>query len=100
MEVSECNKTVEYQLHFVGLRSDDEREQLVSEADTEKRLGTINTNHLPHVVDGGLTTLGVPGAVTDEQAVKIYGRQQSQTQSGGRADTSAHRVYMFWLLLV
>lgn len=47
----------------------------MSEANTENRLGTLHTDHLPHVVDGGLTELGIPGAVTDEQTIKIYKRQ-------------------------
>lgn len=43
----------------------------MSEANAEEGLGTFNADHLPHVVDGGLTELGVPGAVTDEQTIKI-----------------------------
>ena len=48
----------------------------MAEANTEKRLGTLHTDHLPQVVDGGLAELGVPGAVTEEHTVKIYKRQE------------------------
>lgn len=52
----------------------------MSEANTEKGLGTFDTDHLPHVVDGGLTELGIPGAVTDKQTIKIYKqREKSNT---------------------
>jgi len=64
-------RSTRYSLHLEGLRSDDQREQLVSEANAEKRLGMFCADHLPHVVDGGLTELGVPGAVTDEQTIEI-----------------------------
>lgn len=44
----------------------------MSEANAEEGLGPFDADHLPHVVDGGLTELGVPRAVTDEQTVEIY----------------------------
>lgn len=44
----------------------------MSETDAENRLGTIHADDLPHVVDGGLTELRIPGPVTDEQTIKIW----------------------------
>lgn len=36
------------------------------------------TDHLLQVVDGGLTELGVPGTITDEQTVIVYKQQQQR----------------------
>lgn len=36
----------------------------------------FHTDHLFQVVDGGLTELGVPGTITDEQTIKFYKQQQ------------------------
>lgn len=35
-------------------------------------------DHLLQVVDGGLTELGVPGTITDEQTVIFYKQQQQR----------------------
>lgn len=43
----------------------------MSETYPKNRLGLIHADHLPHVVHGGLTELGIAWTVTDEQAVKI-----------------------------
>lgn len=59
-------------LHLVGLCTNDQGEELVSQADTEHRLGTLSTCHLPQVLYGGLAELGVAGPIADEQAVEIY----------------------------
>lgn len=68
-----------YLLHLVGLRSDDQREQLVPETNTENWLGVVHTDHLPHVVDGVLTELRIPRAVTDEQTIKIYEKRRGKS---------------------
>lgn len=36
----------------------------------------FHTDHLLQVVDGGLTELGVPRTITDEQTIKFYKQQQ------------------------
>lgn len=36
----------------------------------------FHTDHLLQVVDGGLTELGVPRTVTDEQTIKFCKQQQ------------------------
>lgn len=36
----------------------------------------FHTDHLLQVVDGGLTELGVPGTITDEQTIIFYKQQQ------------------------
>lgn len=58
-------------LHFVGLGADDQRQQLVSQADAKDGLGPLHAHHLPHVRDGGLAELRVAWAVADEQAVIV-----------------------------
>lgn len=54
----------------------------MSEANTENRLGMFHTDHLPQAVDGGLTELRIPGTVTDEQTIKIYKRQEKNSDCG------------------
>lgn len=41
------------------------------ETDAENGLRLVHADHVPHVADGGLTELGVPGTVTDEQTIKV-----------------------------
>ena len=45
------------------------------ETNTKNRLRVFHTDHLPHVVNGVLTELRIPRAVTDEQTIKIYKRE-------------------------
>lgn len=69
--------SLRYSLHLVGLGSDDQREQLVSETDAKNWLWLVHRDHLPYVVDGGLTELGIPGTITDEQTIKIWKKMRN-----------------------
>lgn len=43
----------------------------MSEANPKNWLWTLHADHLPQVIDGGLTELRIARAVTDEQTIKI-----------------------------
>lgn len=54
----------------------------MAQADSKQRLWMLHTDHLAQVADGGLAELGVPGAVTDKQTVKLCSTEKQQRLAG------------------
>lgn len=55
----------------------------------------FHTDHLLQVVDGGLTELGVPRTITDEQTIKFYKQQQRKRCKGDGVVCSKGRQLSF-----
>lgn len=60
-----------HSLHLVGVSTKGQGEQLVPQADPKDRLGLRCVQHLPQAGHCLLAELRVPGAITDEQSIKI-----------------------------
>lgn len=60
-----------HSLHLVGMGTEGQGEQLVSQADPKNGLGLGCIQHLAQAGHCLLAELWVPGAIADEQPVKV-----------------------------
>lgn len=54
----------------------------MAQANSKQRLWMLHTDHLAQVVDGSLAELGVPGAITDKQPIKLCSTQRQDRLVG------------------
>lgn len=66
----------------------------MAQANSKQRLWMLHTDHLAQVVDGSLAELGVPGAITDKQPIKLCSTERQDRLVGetGRERRSRRSV--------